>query len=92
VDARDRVYLLFRDGERGDRISVAICADKARQSWRFKDLTTASVGFWEPAYDTELWRARGVMHVFMQRVGQGDAETLEDVPPQMISVLEWTPE
>ena len=92
VDARDRVYMLFRDAERGNRVSVAICDDPARKSWRVIDLTSTSVGFWEPAYDVELWRQRGEMHIFTQRVGQGDAETLEDLLPQQISILEWKPE
>ncbi len=92
VDARDRVYMLFRDADRGGRVSVAACDDPSRKTWRVTDLTGTSVGLWEPAYDVQLWRARGVMHVLTQRVGQGDAETLEDVPPQMISILEWNPE
>jgi hypothetical protein len=40
----------------------------------------------------QLWQRDGVLHLFKQRVGQGEGETLEDVPPQMVSVLEWTPE
>jgi len=27
----------------------------------------------------------------VQRVGQGDAESLEDVPAQPVLVLDWTP-
>jgi len=92
VDARDRIYMLFRDAERGSRVSVAVCDDPSRKNWRVMDLTETSVGFWEPAYDVQLWRERGVMHVFTQRVGQGDAETLEDLPPQLISILEWRPQ
>jgi hypothetical protein len=91
VDARDRVYLLFRDAERGSRISVAVSDDAQRRAWRTLDLTSAPVGFCEPTYDGPLWRRDGVLHVFVQRVGQGDAETLEDVPPKPVRVLEWSP-
>lgn len=92
IDRRDRVYLLFRDVERGSRVSVAVSDDDRRENWRFTDLTEDSVGLWEPSYDAELWRTRGVLHLFTQRVGQGDGETLEDLPPQRISILEWSPE
>ena len=43
-------------------------------------------------YDTVLWQRDNILHLFVQNVGQGDSETLEDIPPQMISVLEWRPE
>ena len=91
VGADGSVYMLFRDAERGDRVSVAVTNDPQRNNWRVVDLTDDSVGLWEPSYDAQLWRARGELHVFTQRVGQGDAETLEDIPPQMISILEWKP-
>jgi hypothetical protein len=91
VDRHDRVYMFFRDIERGDRVSVAITDDPQRKRWRFVDLTEEPVGFWEPSYDVPLWRRDGVFHLFVQRVGQGDGETLEDVPPQTVHILEWTP-
>jgi len=87
----DRVYMLFRDQERGDRVSVAISDDPNRERWSFVDLTADSVGLWEPNYDWELWRREGVLHVFVQRCGQGEAETTENIPPQPVSILEWRP-
>lgn len=92
VDAKGCIYMLFRDAERGDRVSVAISDDAAHKDWRIVDLTDASVGQWEPAYDPQVWQTRGELHVFVQRVGQGDGETLENVPPQVISILEWQPQ
>lgn len=91
VDDHDRVYMVFRDTERGDRVSVAICTDSQRRHWRMVDLTEQSVGMWEPNYDSLLWQREGVMHLFLQRVGQGDGEKLENLGPQMVSILEWTP-
>jgi hypothetical protein len=91
VDKHNRIYVLFRDEERGSRVSVAICDEATRRQWEMLDLTETSVGFWEPSYDVQLWRRHGELHIFTQRVGQGDAETLEDVPPQVISILEWRP-
>jgi hypothetical protein len=83
--------MLFRDTERGDRVSVAICNDLSKQIWQFKNLTDFSVGMWEPSYDTELWKRSGVLHIYVQHVGQGDGEKTESIPPQQISILEWKP-
>jgi len=88
----DKIYMLFRDSERGDRVSVAICNDLRKQKWKFKYLTDFSVGMWEPSYDTELWKRSQIFHIYVQKVGQGDGEKTEDLPPSEISILEWKPE
>jgi hypothetical protein len=87
----DKVYILFRDIERADRVTVAICEDLEKKKWQFRDLTDFGVGMWEPGYDTELWKSTKELHVFLQKVGQGDGGALEDIPPQEISILEWKP-
>ena len=85
------VHLIFRDEERGNGVTVASSKDAAREKWTLTELTTERLGAWEPSYDPTLWAREGKLHLFVQRVGQGDAETLEQVPPQDVSVLEWTP-
>jgi len=90
-DGRSRIFVLFRDAERQSRVSVAMCDDFPRGEWRIEDLTTQSVGMWEPSYDTELWARAQVLDLFLERVGQGDAETSQNLPPQPISILEWKP-
>lgn len=87
-----KAYMLFRDQERGDRVSVAICDDLGEPRWRFLDLTDGSVGMWEPSYDTELWNRSKILHVYVQPVGQGDGERVEDLPSSRVSILEWKPE
>jgi len=87
----DQAYMLFRDAERGDRVTAAICDDLRKRTWRFMDLTDVSVGQWEPSYDTELWKRSKVLHIYVQRVGQGDGEKTQDIPPQEVSILEWNP-
>jgi hypothetical protein len=84
-------YLLYRDAERQDRASVLQCPDLATNQWTATDLTTSSVGNWEPSYDTERWKTEGILSLFVQRTGQGDGETLENLPPQPVYVLEWQP-
>jgi len=86
-----RVFVIFRDAERRDRISLAISSDPAKHKWSISDLSEESVGLWEPTYDPVAWATRHQLHLFVQKVGQGDAEGVENLPPQMISVLEWRP-
>jgi beta-glucanase (GH16 family) len=84
-------YLLFRDAERQDRASVLQNSDLSKSNWAAADLTSTTVGNWEPSYDTERWKREGVLSLFVQRTGQGDGETLENLAPQPVSVLDWTP-
>jgi beta-glucanase (GH16 family) len=84
-------YLLFRDAERQDRASVLQCPDLGKDAWTAADLTATTVGNWEPSYDTERWKRDGVLSLFVQRTGQGDGETLENLPAQPVYVLEWQP-
>ncbi len=88
---KDKAYMLFRDIERGNRVSAAICDDLSNPQWRFRDLTEFSVGMWEPSYDTELWKRSKILHIYVQKVGQGDGETLESIPPTENSILVWEP-
>lgn len=86
------VLLIFRDEERGSKVSVAYREKLQAKSWKIRDLTAASVGSWEPTYDTELWKDRGILNLFVQKVEQVDGEGRASLPPQMIEVLEWAPE
>lgn len=86
---RTRAYLVFRDEERDSRVSVASCEDLGQTDWQIQDLTETSVGHWEPTYDSELWDIAHELHLFVQFVGQGEREGVEDVPAQMVSILEW---
>jgi hypothetical protein len=56
-----------------------------------RDLGDASVGAWEPSFDTELWRRDGVLNLFMQDVRQADAEGSAAGAPSMVRVLQWKP-
>ncbi len=80
--------LLFRDEERGDKVSAAFSADIQSGRWTLRDFTHMSVGAWEPTYDTELWKEKRRLHLFVQRVEQADSEGKTNTPPQMVQVLE----
>jgi len=86
--------LVFRDAERGERVSVAripTFASFAGPHWQVADLDSAAVGAWEPTYDSELWRRQGVLHLFVQPVRQVDGEGVASVPPSTVRVLQWQP-
>ncbi|MBI1389388.1 MAG: neuraminidase [bacterium] len=89
--ARGTACVVFRDEEMGEGVNVAICSDLANPAWKIVKLTTRPVGLWEPTYDTLLWRRDKILSLFIEKVGQGDGEKLEDLPPQPVSALDWKP-
>jgi hypothetical protein len=87
--------LVFRDSERGERVSVARIpsfASFTAARWSIRDLDSAPVGAWEPTYDSELWRRQGALHLFLQPVRQVDGEGVASVPPSTVRVLQWQPD
>lgn len=83
--------LVFRDEERGGKVSLARTGDILGGKWEVRDLTSTSVGAWEPSFDTELWRSSGILSLFVQNVQQVDGEGQASAPPQPVQVLDWTP-
>jgi hypothetical protein len=86
------VALIFRDAERGSKVSVAINNNLKSKKWTVKDLTNTSVEDWEPTYDTELWKDKKVLDLFVQKAIQVDGEGQADASPQPVQVIEWKPE
>ena len=83
--------MIFRDSERGNRVSMAVCRDIRGGAWLIMDLTKGSVGMWEPTYDEAVWNEKKEIHLLIQNVWQGQEESLEDIPAQMVSILVWVP-
>lgn len=88
---KTQVFLVFRDEERGNKVSVAVSNDFPHSSWGIIDLTESGYGAWEPTYDTGLWEEKGKLHLFVQKVEQIDQEGLADKAPEMVNILEWNP-
>lgn len=88
ADAHDNVYYIYRDRERGSRVSLAYSGDPDKRVWQVRDLTDFSVDAWEPSIDTDLWRDRELLHIYVQRAAQGDGEKVADLGPQKVYVLE----
>jgi len=92
VDDRDDTlvaYLIYRDVDRGSKISMNISIDPAMNLWKVYDLTANSVYSYEPSYDTDLWKDSFMLHIFAQKAGQGDGETLETLPAQDVYIIEF---
>ncbi|MDR7267932.1 hypothetical protein J2X20_000561 [Pelomonas saccharophila] len=84
--------LVFRDEERGSKVSVARIADLSAGRWTLHDLTADSVGAWEPSFDTELWRRQGELNLFLQAVQQVDEEGAANAAASKVRVLRWRPQ
>ncbi len=80
--------LFFRDEECGSKVSMASCSDLENGKWEISDLTDFSVGSWEPSFDTELWRTKKHLHLFVEYTEQADGEGKSNIEPQMVYVLE----
>lgn len=87
VEGRE-IFYLFRDEERGSRVSMAHAADVANGEWNISDLTDFPVDAWEPSHDTELWKRKKRLHLFVQHSKQGDGERTVEFEPQQVYVLE----
>lgn len=85
---KNNLYYIFRDKERGDKVSLASTRDLEKGIWETRDLTDFSVGAWEPTYDTELWREEHKLHLFVQHTDQGDGEKTGLLSPQPVYILE----
>ncbi len=85
---KSTVALIFRDEERGSKVSIAINKNIDENNWLVKDVTKIAVGSWEPTFDTELWKRKKQLHLFVQYTEQKDAEGKADILPQPINVLE----
>jgi len=84
-------YMVFRDVERGSKVSLAQTSNLSNPKWTISDMTSYSVDEWEPSFDTDLWNASRTLDLFVQRAGQGDGETTVTLPAQTVTVLEWKP-
>lgn len=81
------LYLIYRDDERMDRVVISRF-DLATQTWDTYDAARQKLGRWEPAFDTELWKTKNKLHLFVQEVGQESGERAVDMEPTEVSILE----
>ncbi|NDV57804.1 BNR repeat-containing protein [Bacteroides sp. 519] len=84
----NKIYYIFRDEERGSKVSMAYTDNVGSGNWQICDLTDFSVDAWEPSHDTELWKQKKELHLYVQQTSQGDGEQTVETEPQMVYVLE----
>lgn len=77
-DGKKACYV-FRDAERGSKVSVAYTPKLGEKDWTVTDLTDFSVDAWEPSHDLNLWNEQRKLHVFVQASHQGDGEKVADI-------------
>ena len=64
---KTKAYYIFRDAERGSKVSMYSTDDiSSNKAWKVRDLTDFSVYAWEPSHDTELWKNKGKLHIYVQ--------------------------
>lgn len=77
-DGKKACYV-FRDAERGSKVSIAYTPELGKKDWTVKDVTDFSVDAWEPSHDLNLWNNRRMLHVFVQPSHQGDGEKVAEM-------------
>lgn len=85
------VDILFREKERGHKMSVLRIADLKKDSYSVVDILQDDLGAWEPTIDTELWKKKKKASVFVQSVSQVDGEGIADRESTLIKVVDWKP-
>lgn len=90
------IHVIYRDAEWDDH---AVHAYSERNTgaisatWQRDAIAAGSLDRWEPSFDSRLWASRGILHLYVQKVGQIDQEGVaEDYPATQVSVLELIPE
>lgn len=87
VDGK-KAYYVFRDEERGSKVSMYYTDDIHQGKWEVKDLTDFAVNAWEPSHDSELWKMKKNLHLFVQDTRQGDGERQVNTEAHPVYVLE----
>ena len=86
-EGKNAVAIIFRDEEWGSKALIAINKDMRTNNWQMNTITAASVGSWEPSYDTELWKKKKELNLFVQFTEQKDGEGKADIAPTPVQVL-----
>lgn len=86
-ERKQTLFLLYRDDEYQSAVRLA-SAGIDSMFWTALNLTGYPLSRWEPSYDTELWKYKKQLHIFLQKVGQESGEKAVDMKPQPVSVLE----
>jgi hypothetical protein len=87
IEKQTLVAILFRDEERGNKVSLAYSFLNDELPWKVVDLSEQGVGQWEPNYDIALWENKKELHIFLQNVTQIDGEGVAEKKASEINIL-----
>ena len=89
-DGKTKIYYICRDEEYQNKVLLYLNEDfnNNSSSWKKHYLTAFEVGAWEPSYDYQLWKDKQLLHIFVQNTAQGAHETISELDPQMIYLME----
>ncbi|WP_227431569.1 BNR repeat-containing protein [Polaribacter reichenbachii] len=85
---KNKINILFRDLERGNKVSLAYSNLDNNSPWKVIDLSENAVGEWEPNYDISLWNKQQKLNIFYQNVTQVDGEGVANKKPSKVEVLQ----
>ena len=88
VASSGRTWVVYRDEERGNGITLASCRRPGSEPWLFEDLPTGDLDRWEPCFDSQAWGRTNSLCLLLQRVGQGAGERPVAIDPTPVEVLE----
>jgi hypothetical protein len=83
-----KLHVIYRDEEYDDNACMKTINLDKKDKWETTILTENGLDRWEPTFDTELWKQKRMLNLFVQKVGQGSGEKAVQMAPTMISVLE----
>jgi hypothetical protein len=90
--AKISAIMIFRDIERSSVVSAMVVDDLLKEKWQLRDLIHSSIESWEPSYDTEYWKEKHELHLFLQKVQQVDSEGKGSAASESVYILEWKPD
>ncbi len=87
-EKKNRVYVIYRDREQNNNICISSAPLRNLNNWSLTTISGFDVGQWEPSYDTELWKGKEKLHLFVQKVGQGKGnEKPENLTAQLVKLF-----
>lgn len=87
INNKTLASILFRDEERGNKVSLAYAFLNNKSPFEVIDLTEIGVGQWEPNYDISLWNKKKELHIFLQNVTQIDGEGVAEKNASEVTIL-----
>lgn len=86
--SRQQLALVYRDEEADNNVILALAELDDHLDWSSHIVSPYPVDRWEPSYDSELIKRQNKLHLYFQKVAQGQAETTVAMAPQPVGILE----